>query len=614
MWTDNETRQDFVNFTGVANTVAEIIVQAARKPVSVGVSGAWGVGKSTMIKLIQDALAARPVGDDKRKFVFVEFNAWLYQGYDDARAALMEVIADKLADAAKENTTALEKTTALVKRVNWLRVAKLTLGTAVPLMFGLPPVGLLAELAELAKKTASGEADAKALQDGGAKLEEALKTGKELLNEKESPPKAIHSIRASFEEALDALNVTLVVLIDDLDRCLPETTISTLEAIRLFLFLRNTAFVVAADTEMIKYAVRKHFQDIKDEGAVTSYFDKLIQIPLRVPPLGTQEVRAYLMLLFAQNSPGVADLEELRLRVCKQLSHSWQGKRVDRAFFKEVLGNIPPDLAARLDTAERLAPIMTTATGVSGNPRLIKRFLNALSIRMSIASSQGVDVSEAVLVKLLLFERLGDPAAYKELLREVAQDTNGKATFLKEWEDASSAGTLEALRAPWNAPFVTEWLALSPPLGDVDLRGALYVGREHAAVVNPEDNLSSAGVAILTGLLKSPQAADRMKAQIQALGRADLAIIMDRLLDRARQEERWGVPSILDSCLAVADADPSQAPRLAAFLQSRPADQIQPNIVPRISDRPWSAEVFDTWRKSSVSQTVKNAIAAKQKS
>ena len=35
------------------------------------------------------------------------------------------------------------------------------------------------------------------------------------------------------------MGVTLVVLIDDLDRCLPETTISTLEAIRFFCSLRT---------------------------------------------------------------------------------------------------------------------------------------------------------------------------------------------------------------------------------------------------------------------------------------------------------------------------------------------------------------------------------------
>lgn len=68
--------------------------------------------------------------------------------------------------------------------------------------------------------------------------------------------------------------MTLVVLIDDLDRCLPETTISTLEAIRLFLFLKNTAFVIAADNDMIKHAVRRHFEGVEDDLLVTNYFDK----------------------------------------------------------------------------------------------------------------------------------------------------------------------------------------------------------------------------------------------------------------------------------------------------------------------------------------------------
>src|SRR5688572_1782571 len=113
----------------------------------------------------------------------------------------------------------------------------------------------------------------------------------------QAPPQAIHALREAFESTLDELGVTLVVLIDDLDRCLPETTISTLEAMRLFLFLKKAAFVIAADTEMIKHAVSRHFDGVKDD-LVTNYFDKLIQVPIRVPALGTQEVRAYMLLLF----------------------------------------------------------------------------------------------------------------------------------------------------------------------------------------------------------------------------------------------------------------------------------------------------------------------------
>ncbi|XUJ37451.1 P-loop NTPase fold protein [Bradyrhizobium japonicum] len=95
------------------------------------------------------------------KYVFVEFNAWLYQGYDDARAALMDVIADKLANEAESRETALEKVAALAKRVKWLRVAKLATTSAASIYFGVPPVGAAGEFFELGRRCgarASGRA------------------------------------------------------------------------------------------------------------------------------------------------------------------------------------------------------------------------------------------------------------------------------------------------------------------------------------------------------------------------------------------------------------------------------------------------------------------------
>jgi predicted KAP-like P-loop ATPase len=67
MWSDNETQKDFLNFSGVAATVAEIIIQADGRPISIGMSGAWGVGKSSMIKLVRAELDARKNSEaDKR--------------------------------------------------------------------------------------------------------------------------------------------------------------------------------------------------------------------------------------------------------------------------------------------------------------------------------------------------------------------------------------------------------------------------------------------------------------------------------------------------------------------------------------------------------------------
>jgi predicted KAP-like P-loop ATPase len=611
MWPDNETARDFLNFSGVADTVAEIIVQAKGRPISIGVSGAWGIGKSSLIKLTRESLARRPRKEGEREFVFVEFNAWLYQGYDDARAALMDVIASVLEEEATKRATAVDKARDLLKRVNWFRATKLVAGSAAALALGLPPIGLIGEIWGLGQRAIAGEIDTSFIKHAEAKAGEVADVAGGLLNPRHevSPPKQIQALRNAFEETLEELGVTLVVLIDDLDRCLPETTISTLEAIRLFLFLRNTAFVIAADNDMIKHAVRRHFEGVSDDLLVTNYFDKLIQVPMRVPPLGTQEVRAYMMLLFVENSALPEDVKErIRAGVCNQLKQTWQGKRVDRAFVQSLHDAIPSELLSKLDAAERLAPLMTSATGIAGNPRLIKRFLNALSIRMTISNAQGVGVDEAVLAKLLLFERLGNPKAYAELISAVSASEQGKPAFLADWETKAKAGQELTLSNPWDADFVREWLTLPPALADLDLRGALYVSREHAPLITPEDRLSSEAAELLTALIRHPEVAAGLKDRLTRIPRPESAVIMDRLLDKARQEQEWGVPGVLEACLVVSEADPPQGLRLAAFLRERPAAQIQPNIVPKIGDQPWAAGVLQAWEQTNVSRPVKAAI------
>jgi predicted KAP-like P-loop ATPase len=611
MWSDNETERDFLNFSGVADTIAEIIVQSRGRPISIGVSGAWGIGKSSMVKLTRASLTQRPRQSSDREFIFVEFNAWLYQGYDDARAALMDVIATKLEAEAIARKKGLDKAKDLLKRVNWLRAAKLVAGSTVAMSLGLPPTGLIGDLWGIGKRVFAGDLDGSLLNDAKEKAGEVADTANGLLKPKEetSPPKEIQALRDTFEETLEELGVTLVVLIDDLDRCLPETTISTLEAIRLFLFLKNTAFVIAADNDMIKHAVRKHFEGVTDDLLVTNYFDKLIQVPIRVPPLGTQEVRAYMMMLFVENSTlDDAVREKIRTSVCAQLRQTWQGKRVDRAFLQTLHGSLPAELVGRIDTAERLAPLMTTASGIVGNPRLIKRFMNALAIRMTISNAQGVGVDEAVLAKLLLFERLGNPKAYAELMKVVSANESGKPTFLADWEEKANAGQELTLSAPWDDQFFKEWLTLPPALADIDLRGALYVSREHAPLITPEDRLSSESAELLSALLQHPDMAAKLKDRLARVPRAETTVMMDRLLDRARQEQEWGVPPILEACLVLAEADPPQGARLAAFLGERPAAQIQANIVPKISNQAWAANVYDTWERMQISKPVKNAI------
>jgi predicted KAP-like P-loop ATPase len=317
-----------------------------------------------------------------------------------------------------------------------------------------------------------------------------------------------------------------------------------------------------------------------------------------------------MMLLFIEKSEldGPAK-EQIRAKVCEQLGKTWQGKRVDRAFMQSLHGTFSGELIGQFDTADRLAPLMATASGIAGNPRLIKRFLNALSIRMAISKAHGVGVDEAVLAKMHLFERLANPKAYAGLTKAVAENDQGKPAFLSAWEEKANAGQKQELATPWDDPFIQEWLTLSPRLADLDLRGVLYVSREHAPLMTPEDRLSSEAADLLGGLLEHPDMASGLKDRLTKVPRPEMTVIMDRLLDRARQEQEWGVPPILEACIVTAEADPPQGSRLAAFLADRPAAQIQPNIVPKIGDQPWAGDVLNAWDKATgLSRPVKAAI------
>lgn len=657
MWLDSETDVDFINFGSVAESVAELIVQADGQPLSVGVSGPWGVGKSSLIKLTRSALdqrqpKAQPGGDARpAKYVYVEFNAWLYQGYDDARAALMEAIAARLAELAEERQTGVDKTQAFLRRIDWFRFASLSAGSAAALAFGLPPVGLIGQFTSLLKRGRRDGVDEALIGDTENAVTAGTDAAKGLLKEDpgedESPRQRIQALRDSFVAALGELDVTLVVLIDDLDRCLPETAVSTLEAIRLFLFLPGTAFVIAADDQMIKHAVRKHF-DNPDDALVTNYFDKLIQIPIRVPTLGTQEVRAYMFLLYVQNSGlSAEDREVVRAAVCERLAKSWQGLRIDRSFVQGLGVVLPDDLVARLDTADRLTTLMATASGIAGNPRLIKRFLNALAVRMAVAGRQGVSVDEAALAKLLLFERLAPADLYRKLAASITNSVDGKPHLLDDLEPAdpgasadpvvshedskaadlaperAAAGEVEkaagkpsnqwsraSMPEEWATPFAAEWLALPPRLAEMDMRGALYVSREHLPILTSEDGLSSVAAELLGALTEHPTEARVLVDRLSAIAYNEQARMFETLLGLGRAETEWGVPDILEALLVMVEVVPALGGSLAGFLAGRPAAQIQPDLIPRIFDRPWAGDLMTSWTtEPDIAGPVKAAIA-----
>ena len=626
MWSDNQTARDLLNFQHVADTAAERIFGAKGQPLSIGISGGWGMGKSSMMELLHIALQQRvaeqvmahsiaeTAGLDSEppdEVRFVHFNAWLYQGHDDARAALMEAIAQSLVDHAEKKedqfgTGVVKTAKGLLSRVKWFRVASMTAGAGLAMYTGSPMPLMFGSMVTAGSGLLDGDLSSEDVEKLKTAYESISKEGKELLAAKKeeekvattTPPKAIDAFRTDLQATLKEMKITLVVLIDDLDRCLPETAIATLEAMRLFLFLDRTAFVIAADEDMIRESVRVHFKGaLLSEGMVRSYFDKLIQLPFRVPPLGTQDVRAYLMLLFIDASDLEADRkDEIRDAVCTRLGQTWNGARFDRAFVLETIGDAcPPDLRSRIAIADRIAPILTSSPEIRGNPRLIKRFLNSLALRASLAERQGVSVDEEVLMKLLLFERCGTADAYGALLSTVNESPDGHSSKLKAMEDAVRGETSAPLDKPFDDAFVRDWLLLDPPLGERDLRAAAYVSRDNFAIIGRPDELSPEALEILDALLAATQPSPPLTEKTKALSFRDAAAIMDRILVKAGEETRWGVPAILNGALAVASVDERHARELSSFLANRPGPQLEPGIVPRVVQLPWGKDLLRLW-------------------
>ena len=308
MWNDIETSTDYLHFSVVSQAVADMIVESGKSPISIGVSGSWGSGKSSMVKMIGQELKKR---DEKgTSYIFLEFNAWLYQGYDDARTALLQSVQKKLSSEMEKRKIpkgdgAWEKLKKFTKRINWFQVSKLALPLLAGFIPGVNAVGAIGGLVTAISSSIDNKEETEKNSEAvNSALEKLTPEVKELLKSEAAKPatEQIEELRREFQELLEKLDVKLVVLVDDLDRCLPETAVSTLEAMRLLLFVDRTAFIIAADEQMIRNGVKAHFGDVElTEGLITSYFDKLIQVPITVPHLGVAEIKVYIVLLYIES-------------------------------------------------------------------------------------------------------------------------------------------------------------------------------------------------------------------------------------------------------------------------------------------------------------------------
>lgn len=496
---DNETAVDLLYYEAVVGTIRNLINSTSDEPLTIGIHGDWGAGKSSILAMLEKAFSS----DDQ--ILCIRFNSWLFQGFEDTKSVLLETILEDL-KARNASEGAVEKAKQLLKRVNWMKVARRTGGLAFNVATGLPSPDQVNDVIQLVKdRVAEGtKIDGTNIDGFVAEAESYFKDA-----EPDSITSHIHAFRGEFTELLKKADVErLVVVVDDLDRCLPETAIETLEAIRLFLFVPGATFVIAADEAMIEYAVNKHFPDLPPSKGLSSYarnyLEKLIQVPFRLPPLGYVETRTFITLLIAgmylpKDDQDFIKLVELAREV---LRRPWGGDDFTREKINKVLDEVPGEIESALQIADQIAPLLTD--GSRGNPRQIKRFLNTMSLRLAIAEQRGIqnDIKMPVLTKLMLAERF-EINLFSRIEREAAE--SGKSLLVEELEDfvraeprppekskklnskkVDSNTSDEDIR---NNEWARRWAKLEPKLAEHDLRPYLFISRDQKAVFSTSSSL-----------------------------------------------------------------------------------------------------------------------------
>lgn len=397
MWPDKEAEIDYLNFGYMVDMVVDIATNRELSPSTIGLYGDWGSGKSSLMKLAQKKIEEKntEIGDEKDsiKTLCIEFNGWLFEGYEDTKTSLCGVILDALADEKRFSKEITDYAKTLIKKIDFNKI--LGKGIKYGLDFFLTGgIGALTDLTLSSVlstiKTNVSEVQAKDLEEILNKFKKDDKTRTEIKN-----------FREEFKQLLQKSNVeNVVVFIDELDRCLPDTVLEVFEAMRLFLFVEGMSFVIGADERLIQYSIKSKYKEVPGNNLDIGkeYLEKVIQYPLYIPQLTRAEVNQYLACLLLRETLTENQFKEI-LSIIYTLAPN-------QDFSMEQISDKAPDIAESCKKDMALARQISSvlAPSINGNPRQCKRFLNTLYMRLKLAKARNVALDKNILAKLMLAE------------------------------------------------------------------------------------------------------------------------------------------------------------------------------------------------------------------
>lgn len=385
-FSDRPTPHDILDFVDFRPALAEVLL-FGESPLTIGIFGPWGSGKTSLLRMLQADVEywGQKLGLPVRT---VWFTAWKYERREALwRAFLLRVLdalypredtddtcpwyrrprkaLENMSDEERRLVAHLERLEAsLYRTVEWEEAGKWVMDWWQMVRAGSQA---LAEVVlALAPLPPGVQKWLRLWQDRGLPehVEDLLAAvRREVHTYRIEHLQSVEQFEALFHEALrlafpnSETPGRLIVFVDDLDRCLPEKALEILEAIKLFLEVEGTAFVLALDREVLRqgieayYAHYAHTKSPPIQG--DAYLQKFIQIPFTLPPLEGHQMDRLVRVLTGKQGPEEA-----------------------------------PDVSLPIDPEARAveAPLREIfILGLRPNPRQIKRALNTFRLLQAVA-------------------------------------------------------------------------------------------------------------------------------------------------------------------------------------------------------------------------------------
>ncbi|AII11481.1 hypothetical protein EP51_46810 (plasmid) [Rhodococcus opacus] len=612
---------DLLGFDFLVDGLVVALTEPRLLPLTIGVLGDWGSGKSSLMRIAAQELASlrnesdvdEHESDDGQEsgteqYLTIDFSPWQYEDHDDVKIALMTAVLDAIAIRVPEAAERIGRLRGIVAGLRrWGRRLGRAGAGAAPAVLPVLLQGTMPDLdaGTVEMLTATTGAIATVAQNALSESDPPAESS----TEKTSTPRGdVDAFRREFGLLVQQIPdcEAVIVFIDDLDRCLPETVVDTFEAIRLFLNTPKTAYVLALNQNVVESAIDSRYPELKKPdgaGLGRDYLEKMLQLKIAIPPLAEPEAETYVNLLFAELHLPSEDFTRVLAKASEVRRENGLAVAFNIGIAGSVLDDIPSKLAADLKWAADISPVL--GSSLRGNPRQLKRFLNNLLLKHRSAARRRAALELPVLAKLMVLEdqyntdfqklfdwELAAGGACPEIVEAEARARgHGSDPDSEELAEESSTEDERPRQTRRRAPRevatepaegqtwadktqIAEWLRADPPFGGTDLRPYFTYSRDKLSFGVSASRLAPHLQRLLTDVLSDVEANRRSHyPAVAALDSAERTQFVEALLERVQRDP---ASIALTTAFELAEKNTDIVPAVCAAVQ-----RIPPAAIPR---------------------------------